>query len=210
MAISVRNISKQYGTQRALDDVSFEIGSGEVVGFLGPNGAGKSTLMKILTCFIPPTSGEASVCGFDTRKASMDVRRNVGYLPEHNPLYLDLYVHEYLELLYGDRYVSSPWLRFFAEGKWRWCQPDGLLFDPQSGRITIVEVKYQHTSDAWWQVRHLYQPVLQAMFPEKLWTFDACEIVKWYDPDTRFPEKLVLAQEISMKHPAFKVHIWRP
>ena len=119
-------------------------------------------------------------------------------------------VHEYLELLYGDRYVSSPWLRFFAEGKWRWCQPDGLLFDLQSGRITIVEVKYQHTSDAWWQVRHLYQPVLQAMFPEKLWSFDACEIVKWYDPDTRFPEKLVLAQEISMKHPAFKVHIWRP
>src|SRR5690606_33350448 len=88
MAISARNISKLYGEQKALDNVSFEIGDHEVVGFLGPNGAGKSTMMKILTCFVPPTTGDASVCGFDTRTHSMDVRRNVGYLPEHNPLYL--------------------------------------------------------------------------------------------------------------------------
>jgi ABC-2 type transport system ATP-binding protein len=101
MAISVRNIVKEYGTQRALDDVSFEIGTGEVVGFLGPNGAGKSTMMKILTCFLPATSGEAFVCGHDTRTSSMEVRRNVGYLPEHNPLYLDLYVKEYLDLVAG-------------------------------------------------------------------------------------------------------------
>jgi ABC-2 type transport system ATP-binding protein len=101
MSISVRNITKLYGTQRALSDVSFEIGAGEVVGFLGPNGAGKSTMMKILTCFIPPTSGEAVVCGFGTRNQSMDVRRNVGYLPEHNPLYLDLYVREYLDFIAG-------------------------------------------------------------------------------------------------------------
>jgi len=101
MSISVRNITKLYGTQRALSDVSFEIGAGEVVGFLGPNGAGKSTMMKVLTCFLPPSSGEAVVCGFSTRNQSMDVRRNVGYLPEHNPLYLDLYVREYLDFIAG-------------------------------------------------------------------------------------------------------------
>jgi ABC-2 type transport system ATP-binding protein len=99
MSISVRGISKLYGAQKALDDVSFEIGGGEVVGFLGPNGAGKSTMMKVLTCYIPQSGGEASVCGFDVREQSMDVRRNVGYLPEHNPLYLDMYVREYLEFV---------------------------------------------------------------------------------------------------------------
>ena len=101
MSISVRNITKLYGAQKALDNVSFEIGKGEVVGFLGPNGAGKSTMMKVLTCYIPQNSGEASVCGFDVREESMDVRRNVGYLPEHNPLYTDLYVREYLEFVAG-------------------------------------------------------------------------------------------------------------
>ncbi len=101
MSISARNITKLYGQQKALDDVSFEIGRGEVVGFLGPNGAGKSTMMKVLTCYIPQNSGEASVCGFDVREASMDVRRNVGYLPEHNPLYTDLYVREYLAFVAG-------------------------------------------------------------------------------------------------------------
>lgn len=99
MSISVRNVTKLYGTQKALDDVSFAISGSEVVGFLGPNGAGKSTMMKILTCFLPPSSGDAEVCGFDIREASMDVRRNVGYLPEHNPLYTDMYVREYLEFV---------------------------------------------------------------------------------------------------------------
>jgi ABC-2 type transport system ATP-binding protein len=101
MSITVANVTKLYGTQKALNDVSFTIGSSEVVGFLGPNGAGKSTMMKILTCFLPPTSGQAEVCGYDIRSASMDVRRNVGYLPEHNPLYTDLYVKEYLEFVAG-------------------------------------------------------------------------------------------------------------
>ena len=121
-------------------------------------------------------------------------------------------VQEYLQTFYGDRYIASPWLRFFPreEGaRWRWCQPDGILIDLAKGRITIVEVKYQHTSDAWWQVRHLYLPVLRKMFPEAYWEFDFCEVVKWYDPATPFPEKTVLAQEVSMKHPSFKVHIWR-
>lgn len=101
MAITAQHVSKLYGEQKALDNVSFSIGENEVVGFLGPNGAGKSTMMKILTCFVPPSSGQASVCGFDTRTQSMDVRRNVGYLPEHNPLYLDLYVREYLDFVAG-------------------------------------------------------------------------------------------------------------
>ncbi|MGV3637820.1 MAG: gliding motility-associated ABC transporter ATP-binding subunit GldA [Flavobacteriales bacterium] len=101
MSITVNHITKLYGAQKALDDVTFAVGAGEVVGFLGPNGAGKSTMMKILTCFLPPTDGTATVCGFDTGKESLKVRRHVGYLPEHNPLYLDLYVKEYLDLVAG-------------------------------------------------------------------------------------------------------------
>lgn len=101
MSISVRNVTKLYGAQKALDDVSFEIGGGEVVGFLGPNGAGKSTMMKVLTCYIPQSAGEASVCGYNVREQSMEVRRNVGYLPEHNPLYTDMFVREYLGFVAG-------------------------------------------------------------------------------------------------------------
>ena len=92
MSIIVNNISKLYGAQKALDSISFEIKTGEVVGFLGPNGAGKSTMMKILTCFIPQSSGKASVCGFDIEEQSLEVRKQVGYLPEHNPLYHDMYI----------------------------------------------------------------------------------------------------------------------
>jgi ABC-2 type transport system ATP-binding protein len=95
--IEVRAISKFYGKQKALNEVSFSVGEGQIAGFLGPNGAGKSTMMKILTCYIPPSAGEASVCGYNVRAESMEVRRNIGYLPEHNPLYLDMYVKEFLE-----------------------------------------------------------------------------------------------------------------
>jgi ABC-2 type transport system ATP-binding protein len=101
MSIEVQNITKIYGTQKALNDVSFSVGNGEIVGFLGPNGAGKSTMMKILTCYIPPTSGTAMVCGYDVSAQSLDVRRQIGYLPEHNPLYLDMYVREFLEFTGG-------------------------------------------------------------------------------------------------------------
>lgn len=101
MSIAVHSIIKAYGPQRALDKVTFSVGRGEVVGFLGPNGAGKSTLMKILTCYLPPTQGSAEVCGFDIGTKSMEVRRRVGYLPEHNPLYLDLYVRESLDFMAG-------------------------------------------------------------------------------------------------------------
>jgi ABC-2 type transport system ATP-binding protein len=96
MSIEVVAISKNYGTQKALDQVSFSIKKGEIVGFLGPNGAGKSTLMKILTTYIAADEGTAAVNGFDVNSQLKDVQLSIGYLPEHNPLYLDLYVREYL------------------------------------------------------------------------------------------------------------------
>lgn len=96
MSIKVENISKKYGDQNALNDVTFEVKKGEIVGFLGPNGAGKSTLMKILTTFIPASDGSATVNGFSVTNNKKDVQKSVGYLPEHNPLYLDMYVREYL------------------------------------------------------------------------------------------------------------------
>ena len=101
MSITVKNITKIYGEQKALDDVSFEVGEGEIVGLLGPNGAGKSTLMKILSCYIPATEGEAFVCGFSCDTESEAVRRSIGYLPEANPLYGDMYVVEYLRFVGG-------------------------------------------------------------------------------------------------------------
>jgi len=97
MSIEVQNISKSYGAQKALDNVSFSIKKGEIVGFLGPNGAGKSTLMKILTTYIQADNGDANVNGSDVTTAQKQVQQSIGYLPEHNPLYLDLYVREYLE-----------------------------------------------------------------------------------------------------------------
>jgi len=96
MSIEVSNISKNYGSQKALDNISFSVKKGEIVGFLGPNGAGKSTLMKILTTYINADSGTAAVNGFDVNENAKAVQQSVGYLPEHNPLYLDLYVREYL------------------------------------------------------------------------------------------------------------------
>lgn len=96
MSIAVKNITKLYGDQKALKGISFEVKKGEIVGFLGPNGAGKSTLMKILTTFIPATEGSATVNGFSVTENKKDVQKSVGYLPEHNPLYLDMYVREYL------------------------------------------------------------------------------------------------------------------
>ena len=96
MSIEVKNISKMYGAQKALDNISFSVNKGEIVGFLGPNGAGKSTLMKILTTYITADEGSASVNNYDVSDANQEVQKIVGYLPEHNPLYLDLYVREYL------------------------------------------------------------------------------------------------------------------
>ncbi|MBK8847038.1 MAG: gliding motility-associated ABC transporter ATP-binding subunit GldA [Bacteroidetes bacterium] len=101
MSVNIKDITKLYGTQKALNKVSLSINKGEVVGLLGPNGAGKSTLMKILTCYIPATDGHATVNGKDVGTQSMEVRKCVGYLPEHNPLYLEMYVKEYLSFVAG-------------------------------------------------------------------------------------------------------------
>jgi ABC-2 type transport system ATP-binding protein len=99
MSIKVTNIEKIYGDQKALSNVCFEIKKGEIVGFLGPNGAGKSTMMKILTGYIPQTSGYAKICGIDPGENPLEAKRKIGYLPEHNPLYMDMFVVEYLEFI---------------------------------------------------------------------------------------------------------------
>ncbi len=99
MSIEVKNLVKYYGNQAAVNDISFSIKKGEIVGFLGPNGAGKSTTMKIITGFIPSSSGTVNVCSMPVDVDSMDTRQKIGYLPEHNPLYLDMYVREYLEFV---------------------------------------------------------------------------------------------------------------
>jgi len=99
MSIEVTNLIKYYGEQAAVRDITFSVAKGEIVGFLGPNGAGKSTTMKIITGFIPCTSGDVKVCGLPVDVDSLDTRQLIGYLPENNPLYLDMYVKEYLEFV---------------------------------------------------------------------------------------------------------------
>jgi len=101
MSIIVSNISKFYGTQAALDNVSFTIGTGEIVGFLGPNGAGKSTMMKIITGYIPASSGQVIIDDMDISESPIEIKRKIGYLPENNPLYPDMYVIEYLKFIAG-------------------------------------------------------------------------------------------------------------
>ena len=101
MSIKVEALTKVYETQKAVNNISFELKKGEIVGFLGPNGAGKSTTMKIVTGYLPATSGKATVCGFDVQERPMDVRKRLGYLPEANPLYFEMYVREYLEFSAG-------------------------------------------------------------------------------------------------------------
>lgn len=101
MSIKVEQLTKIFGEQKAVNNISFEIGSSTIVGFLGPNGAGKSTTMKMLSTYITPSSGKATVCGYDVVAQSMEVRKQVGYLPESNPLYYDMYVREYLEFAAG-------------------------------------------------------------------------------------------------------------
>lgn len=108
MSISIKNVSKFYGNQKAVNNINFEIKSGEVVGFLGPNGAGKSTTMKMITTFIPQSEGKISICGIDNLESPIEVKKKVGYLPELNPLYTDMYVKEYLLFLAKLHKIKKP------------------------------------------------------------------------------------------------------
>jgi ABC-2 type transport system ATP-binding protein len=99
MSVVVKGLTKLYGTQKAVDNISFELGSGEILGFLGPNGAGKSTTMKMLTGYVMPNEGSAEICGLDIIDKPLEVRKKIGYLPESNPLYTEMYVREYLQFV---------------------------------------------------------------------------------------------------------------
>ena len=101
MSLIIKSVTKSYDKQQALTDVSFTLNKGEIVGFLGPNGAGKSTLMKIITCYLQQDSGKVQVCNLDTQEQDIQVKAKIGYLPEHNPLYTDMYVKEYLSFVGG-------------------------------------------------------------------------------------------------------------
>jgi ABC-2 type transport system ATP-binding protein len=108
MSIQVEDLVKIYGSQRALNGISFTAEKGQILGFLGPNGAGKTTTMKILTGFLYPTSGKASVCGFDLTESPIEAKRKIGYLPEHNPLYKDMYIREYLLTFAKISHIQNP------------------------------------------------------------------------------------------------------
>jgi len=101
MSVVVKSLTKIYGVQKAVNDISFDLKKGEIVGFLGPNGAGKSTTMKIITTYLPATSGSVSVCGYDVLEQPMEIKKRIGYLPESNPLYYDMYIREYLAFTAG-------------------------------------------------------------------------------------------------------------
>src|SRR5713226_560331 len=105
--IKVESLTKRYARTVAVDDISFEVEKGQIVGFLGPNGAGKTTTMRVLTCFLPPTSGCASVAGYDVQQHPMEVKRRIGYLPETPPLYPEMGVREYLEFAGQLKGISS-------------------------------------------------------------------------------------------------------
>ncbi len=107
MSIEVTNLLKQYGGQKAVNNVSFFLGKGEIVGFLGPNGAGKSTTMKMITGYLKPDAGDIKVCGISPDKDVMNVKRKIGYLPESNPLYYDMYVREYLKFIGGVHHIQN-------------------------------------------------------------------------------------------------------
>jgi ABC-2 type transport system ATP-binding protein len=107
VSVEVHQLSKTYKQLKAVDQISFTAESGKILGFLGPNGAGKSTTMKILSCFIPPSTGSARICGFDILDHPIEVRSHIGYLPEHNPLYLDLYVQESLHFIASIHQIAN-------------------------------------------------------------------------------------------------------
>ena len=115
----------------------------------------------------------------------------------------------WLAAKYPDNYIPAPWLRFH-NGQSKWCQPDGLLIDVKRGRITIVEFKLRHTSDAWYQVRELYEPVVRRLFPWPGWEFPALEIVCWFDPHIPFPEHYHFTHDpMWVRGDEFGIHMWK-
>lgn len=139
------------------------------------------------------------------RKRRYTGRRADGIRYEHK-------VQDHLNYNFPDTYVPSPWFHFKQVGidKYRWCQPDGFIMDIPRGIITCIEIKYSHTSDAWWQTKQLYIPVMECVFPKDLWKIQVCEIVKWYDGTIPFPEAIEMASEPDRPSKKFKVHICRP
>lgn len=122
-------------------------------------------------------------------------------------------MQEFLSTQYKDLYFPSPWIHFYSEGypRMRWCQPDGVLFDFKNGIITIVEVKYNHTPLAWWQLNELYLPLVSFIFGDELWTYRLAEWVLWYDPATPFPGEHHLRPELELIKPhEVGVKIWKP
>jgi len=123
-------------------------------------------------------------------------------------------VQQYLMRMFPHSYLPSPWLRFGSADGMKFCQADGLLVNLEAGILTIVEVKYQHTTDAWWQLRRLYQPVLAEMFPSTLWQIRVLEIVKWYDPHVEWPEPITKIADLHTAHlveaGTTGIHIWKP
>lgn len=114
---------------------------------------------------------------------------------------------------YGDRYIQSPWISYLAsgDGSVRWAQPDALLIDLDAGLITICEMKYQHCTEAYWQLLGKYLPLLQHIFPRDLWRFATVEVVKWYDCSVQFPAAVTLRDAVHRVKPGeFGVHIWKP
>src|SRR3972149_2811371 len=147
MSITVRNLTKLYGEEKAVNDISFDVRTGEILGFLGPNGAGKTTTMKIITCYMPQSAGTVEVDGLSTLDYSIDVRRRIGYLPELNPLYLDMNVLEYLEYsgrLHGLRAQHLKQRQRVGLAQSMIHDPDVLILDePTSGLDPnqIVEIR---------------------------------------------------------------------
>lgn len=111
-------------------------------------------------------------------------------------------------------YLPNPWIKFEGQAGIKWCQPDGLLFDLEAGLLTIVEVKYQHTTDAWWQLRELYEPVVRKLFPQKLWRIVVLEYVKWFDPSVPWPEDIQMVAQLAhvskLQDKQTGIHIWKP
>ena len=117
MSIEVRDLTKLYGEQKAIDAVSFRVGKSEIVGFLGPNGAGKSTTMKIITGYLQPDKGDATVCGISVKDQPLEIKKKIGYLPEGNPLYNDMYVKEYLDFVEDVHRIKNKKLDRAAQAK---------------------------------------------------------------------------------------------